>query len=54
MGKGMRRIRLLAWTACAYLVHRHDVRRQPALQPGVNGGVKPGHVAEQKWATLVR
>ena len=20
----------------------------------VNGGVKPGHVAEQKWATLVR
>ena len=21
---------------------------------GVNGGVKPGHVAEQKWATLVR
>ena len=22
--------------------------------PPVNGGVKPGHVAEQKWATLVR
>ena len=37
-------------------VDRKTVRKMLSFSvpPGVNGGVKPGHVAEQKWATLVR
>ena len=34
--------------------HVRYLVRLAELELIVNGGVKPGHVAEQKWATLVR
>jgi hypothetical protein len=38
------------------ILEMHLIHRMVALgieTTCVNGGVKPGHVAEQKWATLV-